>query len=216
MTRVSLPLTLVALFAAPELTCAVEPARIGSVDKQLFSRHVVPLFSRLGCNAGACRGSVKGQNGFRLSLFGANPTLDHSLLLREFAGRRLNPFEPEKCLLLLKAEDLGATGMLERTIVMVLGEMGRTPKINKDAGRDYWGTCQSVLVAGGGFAGVTVVGATDKHAAYAVDKYYQVESFGRTIYHLLGIDPDQTLYALDNRPHRLIGEDTPLIKEAIA
>ncbi|MCE9564208.1 MAG: DUF1501 domain-containing protein [Planctomycetes bacterium] len=113
-------------------------------------------------------------------------------------------------------EDLSATGMLERTIVMVLGEMGRTPKINKDAGRDHWGTCQSVLVAGGGFAGGTVVGATDKHAAYVVDKYYPVESFGRTIYHQLGIDPDQTLYALDNRPHRLIGEDTPLIKEAIA
>ncbi len=113
-------------------------------------------------------------------------------------------------------EDLHTTGLLEKTIVMVLGEMGRTPKINKDAGRDHWGTCQSVLVAGGGFKGGTVVGATDKHAAYVTDKYYKVESFGRTIYHLLGIDPDQTLYALDNRPHRLIGEDTPLIKEVLA
>ena len=112
-------------------------------------------------------------------------------------------------------EDLHDRGLLEKTVVMVLGEMGRTPKINKDAGRDHWGTCQSVLVAGGGFKGGCVVGATDKHAAYVTDKYYKVESFGRTIYHLLGIDPDQTLYALDNRPHRLIGEDTPLIKEAL-
>ncbi len=113
-------------------------------------------------------------------------------------------------------EDLDATGLLEKTVVMVLGEMGRTPKINKDAGRDHWGTCQSVLVAGGGFKGGAVVGATDKHAAYVTDKYYKVESFGRTLYHLLGIDPDQTLHALDNRPHRLIGEDTPLIREALA
>ena len=113
-------------------------------------------------------------------------------------------------------EDLHASGLLEKTIVMVLGEMGRTPKINKDAGRDHWGTCQSVLVAGGGFKGGTVVGATDKHAAYVTDKYYKVESFGRTIYHQLGIDPDQTLLSIDNRPHRLIGEDTPLIKEALA
>ena len=56
----------------------------------LFSRHVIPLFSRLGCNAGSCHGAVKGQNGFRLSLFGAEPAADHQRLLRESAGRRLN------------------------------------------------------------------------------------------------------------------------------
>lgn len=93
---------------------------------------------------------------------------------------------------------------------LVLGETGRTPKSNKDSGRDHWGTCQSVLIASG-----CVVGTTDKHAGYAVDRYYKVESFGRTVYHLLGIDPDQTVYGIDNRPLRLIGEETPLIKEAI-
>jgi hypothetical protein len=113
-------------------------------------------------------------------------------------------------------EDLDDRGLLDRTIVMLLGEMGRTPKINKDAGRDHWGTCQSVLVAGGGFTRGNVVGATDAHAAFVVDKYYRVESFGRTIYHLLGIDPDQTLYSTENRPHKLIIEDAPLIKEALA
>ncbi|MGE3808127.1 MAG: DUF1501 domain-containing protein [Gemmataceae bacterium] len=112
-------------------------------------------------------------------------------------------------------EDLHERGLLERTIVCVLGEMGRTPKINKGAGRDHWGTCQSVLVAGGGFQKGTVVGATDAHAGYVVDKYYKVESFGRTIYHLLGIDPDQTLYTQDNRPLKLIVDEAPLIKEAL-
>ncbi len=113
-------------------------------------------------------------------------------------------------------EDLDDRGLLDRTIVAVLGEMGRTPKINKDAGRDHWGTCQSVLVAGGGFARGKVVGATDKHAAYVTDNYYKVESFGRTVYHLLGINPDQVLYSTENRPHKLIVDDTPLIKEALA
>jgi Protein of unknown function (DUF1501) len=112
-------------------------------------------------------------------------------------------------------EDLHASGLLKRTIVAVLGEMGRTPKINKSAGRDHWGTCQSVLVAGGGFKGGTVVGATDKHAAYVVDRYHKVESFGRTLYHLLGIDPDRTMYTLEGRPLRLIVEDAPLIKDAL-
>src|SRR6185436_18852093 len=68
-----------------------------------FSRHVVPLFSRLGCNAGACHGAVKGQNGFRLTLFGADPGLDHARLVREFGGRRLNVQVPDASLLLLKA-----------------------------------------------------------------------------------------------------------------
>jgi hypothetical protein len=93
--------------------------------------------------------------------------------------------------------------------------MGRTPKINSGAGRDHWGTCQSVLVAGGGFKGGTVVGATDDKAAYVVEKRYKVESFGRTIYHLLGIDPDQELYTTANRPMKIILEDAPLIEEAL-
>lgn len=67
-----------------------------------FSRHVIPLFSRLGCNAGTCHGKVKGENGFRLSLFGVAPEEDHSNLLREFAGRRVNLANIDASLLLLK------------------------------------------------------------------------------------------------------------------
>jgi hypothetical protein len=84
------------LHAGPETRTAV-PAQ------PLFSRHVVPVFSRLGCNAGSCHGAVQGQNGFRLTLFGADPALDHARLLREFGGRRLNLTEPDASLLLLKA-----------------------------------------------------------------------------------------------------------------
>ncbi|OAI51183.1 hypothetical protein AYO44_17215 [Planctomycetaceae bacterium SCGC AG-212-F19] len=113
-------------------------------------------------------------------------------------------------------EDLDERGLLKTTIVVLLGEMGRTPKINKSSGRDHWGTCQSVLVAGGGFKGGTVVGGTDKIAAYATEKPYKVESFGRTIYHLLGIDPSQELYTTSNRPLKIILEEAPLIQEALA
>lgn len=82
------------LHAADEPALPTEPR---------FSRHVVPLFSRMGCNAGACHGAVKGQNGFRLTLFGADPALDHARLVREFGGRRLNFHDPDASLLLLKA-----------------------------------------------------------------------------------------------------------------
>src|SRR5437660_4820344 len=78
-------------------------AQVAPSAEPRFSRHVVPLFSRLGCNAGSCHGAVKGQNGFRLTLFGADPALDHARLVREFGGRRLNVQEPDASLLLLKA-----------------------------------------------------------------------------------------------------------------
>lgn len=68
----------------------------------LFTRHVIPVFSRLGCNSGSCHGAVQGKGGFRLSLFGANPEIDHQRLLREVGGRRLDLQNPAGSLLLLK------------------------------------------------------------------------------------------------------------------
>ena len=67
-----------------------------------FNRHIVPLFSRLGCNLGSCHGAVNGQGGFRLSLFGGNPEADHVALLRELSGRRIDRLNPEASLLLHK------------------------------------------------------------------------------------------------------------------
>lgn len=92
------------LLRAGEIEAAEsKPAGAALPAKPLFSRHIVPLFSRLGCNAGTCHGTVPGKNGFRLSLFGADPALDHARLLREFGGRRLNLIAPEQSLLLHKA-----------------------------------------------------------------------------------------------------------------
>jgi len=82
-----------------------------------FTRHVEAVFSRLGCNGGTCHGAVKGQNGFKLSLFGADPASDYDRLLRDFAGRRLNLIEPESSLLLLKATGQAAHQGGKRTSV---------------------------------------------------------------------------------------------------
>lgn len=115
-------------------------------------------------------------------------------------------------------EDLDDRGLLETTIVVALGEMGRTPKARdtKSFGRDHWAHAQFVLVAGGGFKAGQVVGATDRQAAYVKDKEYRVASLGKTLYHLLGLDPDHELMTPDDRPLKLITEDVPLIKEALA
>lgn len=83
-----------ALLLAPTFARAEEPS---------YQRHVSALFSKLGCNAGNCHGAVKGQNGFRLSLFGADPDGDYARLMREFGGRRINLTDPSASLLLRKA-----------------------------------------------------------------------------------------------------------------
>lgn len=115
-------------------------------------------------------------------------------------------------------EDLDERGMLDSTIVIATGEMGRTPKTapGKPYGREHWAASQIVLVAGGGFKPGVVVGATDQDAAYVKDKEYKVASLGKTLYHLLGLDPDHELFTPDNRPLKLIVEDVPLIKEVLA
>lgn len=114
--------------------------------------------------------------------------------------------------------DLDERGLLDTTMVIALGEMGRTPEVNKNglAARDHWAPAQFVFAAGGGFQRGAVVGATDEKAAYVKDREYKVTSLGKTIYHLLGLNPDHELYTTDNRPLKLITEDVPLIREAIA
>ncbi|HYT90810.1 MAG TPA: DUF1501 domain-containing protein [Gemmataceae bacterium] len=132
------------------------------------------------------------------------------------AGRQqIPPFDMALSALL---EDLDARGLLDTTIVLALGEMGRKPQCGTQAraGRDHWDYAQFVLAAGGGFRRGTVVGATDRRGEQVTDAFYKIESFGRTLYHLLGIDPNQTVYTPEGRPMRLIAEDAPLIREALA
>ncbi len=115
-------------------------------------------------------------------------------------------------------EDLDDRGLLHSTIVLALGEIGRKPKCGTaaNAGRDHWDYAQFVLAAGGGFRRGCVVGATDKLGEQVTDNFYKIESFARTLYHLLGIDADRIVNTLSNRPIKLIAEDAPIIKEALA
>jgi hypothetical protein len=97
-------------------------------------------------------------------------------------------------------EDLDQRGRLDETLVVLLGEFGRTPRINKDAGRDHWGLCQSVLLAGGGIRSGQVYGSSDRIGAYpALDPVDPVDIHA-TIYHCLGLDPQQLLYDHLRRP----------------
>jgi len=96
--------------------------------------------------------------------------------------------------------DLHQRGLLDSTLVVIMGEMGRTPRVNARAGRDHWSMCQSVLFAGGGIKPGQVVGASDKHAAYPTTEPYGVEDVLFTIFTLMGINPKKIYYTPLGRP----------------
>ena len=108
--------------------------------------------------------------------------------------------------------DLKERGSLDNTLVVCLGEFGRTPKINKDAGRDHWSFAMSVMMAGAGIPGGQVVGATDVKGYYANENVYRPEDFAASLYTKLGVRHDQVLNTPVGRPVQLVDKGS-LIKE---
>jgi hypothetical protein len=104
-------------------------------------------------------------------------------------------------------EDLHSRGLQDDVAVVVWGEFGRTPKINKDAGRDHWARVSMAMLAGGGFRTGQVIGATDKDAAEAKDRPVHVQEVLATLYQHLGIDPDTTVPDRSGRPMYLLDRE---------
>jgi hypothetical protein len=96
--------------------------------------------------------------------------------------------------------DLSERGLLEETLVIAMGEFGRTPKLNTRGGRDHWPRVFSVVLAGGGVVGGQVVGSSDRVGESPHDNPITPNDLARTIYTLLGIDPDHELHTADGRP----------------
>jgi hypothetical protein len=101
-------------------------------------------------------------------------------------------------------EDLQERGLLEETLVLLLGEFGRTPRFNKDAGRDHWPYCYSMVLAGGGIRGGMVYGASDKIGAHPAANPVGPQDLVATFYHCQGIDSHTVIYDLENRPYQLV------------
>ena len=106
-------------------------------------------------------------------------------------------------------EELDQRGLLDTTLVLWMGEFGRTPKINEKASRDHWPDCYTVLLAGGGVKRGFVYGESDETASYPTKDPVRPDDLAATIYHLLGIDPHTEVYAANNRPV-LISEGNPV------
>jgi hypothetical protein len=106
-------------------------------------------------------------------------------------------------------EDLEARGLLDSTLVVAMGEFGRTPKINGSAGRDHWPDCYSAVLAGGGVRGGAVYGASDRIGAYPALDPVTPADLAATVFWRFGIDPHQELRDQTDRPFRL-SEGQPL------
>ena len=113
--------------------------------------------------------------------------------------------------------DLDQRGMLDETLVLVLSEHGRTPKINsaKGGGRDHWSQAYSAVMAGGGIGRGRVIGRTDKIAGTVAERPISPKDVLATVYHLLGIDPETLLHDRTNRPLPLV-QNASVIAEALA
>jgi hypothetical protein len=97
-------------------------------------------------------------------------------------------------------EDLSNRGLLDETLVVWMSDMGRTPRINREAGRDHWSFCYSILLAGGGIRGGQVYGSSDRAAAYPSTNPVSPADVAATIYHCLGIDPRSHIQDQQGRP----------------
>jgi uncharacterized protein (DUF1501 family) len=100
--------------------------------------------------------------------------------------------------------DLADRGLLASTLVVVTGEFGRTPRINRNAGRDHWGPAFTVALGGGGIHGGRVVGRSDARAERPAGDPHGPEDLAATMYHLLGIDPNDEFYTPEGRPVRIV------------
>ena len=98
-------------------------------------------------------------------------------------------------------EDLAVRGLLDETLVVWFGEFGRTPRFNGGGGRDHWGPCFSLALAGGGIRGGVVYGSSDKQGAYPVDGRVAACDLLATVFHCLGYDPDTEVHDSLGRPH---------------
>jgi len=130
----------------------------------------------------------------------------HANNFNQLKNNLLPPFDRGLAALL---DDLHQRGLLDETLVVCLGEFGRTPRINNQAGRDHWAACNSVVLAGGGIRGGQVYGASDRSAAYPATNPLSPADIAATIYHTLGIDIHTELHDRVGRPLPL-ATGTPL------
>ena len=131
----------------------------------------------------------------------------HKTIFKSYKGSQMAALDQGLAALI---QDLDQRGLLDSTLVLCLGEFGRTPKVNKDAGRDHWPHAMSILTAGAGVPRGQVLGATDAKGYYASENVHSPEDFAATLYTKMGIDPTQHMVTNTGRPVQLVNGGRPI------
>jgi hypothetical protein len=128
---------------------------------------------------------------------------DHHAKIFESLDKKLPVFDQGFAAMI---NDLAGRGLLQDTLVLCMGEFGRTPKVNKDVGRDHWGHAGVMLFAGAGVRGGSIIGATDKNGSFVTDRPVRPADVCYTVYEALGIDPRKQLRTPEGRPVEILDE----------
>jgi hypothetical protein len=107
-------------------------------------------------------------------------------------------------------KDLDDRGLLDETLLLVMGEMGRTPKVNSRGGRDHWSFCSNILMTGAGVKQGYVHGHSDKIGAYPADRPVGPEALIATVYAAMGLDTTMSIHDPSNRPHPIAQRGNPV------
>lgn len=190
----------VSLLAAPEVRKAFDVTNADERTQERYGKNSFGWSLLM-----AYRLIESGVNMVQVNL-GNNETWDmHGDIFYRMKEKLLPPTDRALCALM---DDLQLSGLLETTLIVVGSEFGRTPRLENNAnfphpGRDHWGAVQSVLFAGGGIPGGTIVGSSDKLGAYPASNPQTPENMAATIYHALGIPSTAALYDESDRPHQI-------------
>ena len=130
---------------------------------------------------------------------------DHHAKIYEGLDKKLPEFDQGFSAFI---RDMESHGLLQDTLIVAMGEFGRTPKINDKGGRDHWGRAGSLIFAGAGVKGGNVIGSTDKNGAFVTDRPVRPADVAWTVYDALGIDPTKELHTPEGRPVSILAEGT--------
>jgi hypothetical protein len=186
------------ILAAPEVRRLFEVHKEPERVRERYGKH------RLGQSLLLARRLVEGGVNFVAAFDGQRNGQDANWDSHEkLFPRHRELIPPSDQALSALIEDLDARGLLDSTLVVALSEFGRTPKINKSAGRDHWPDCYTALLAGGGVTGGAVLGASDKIGAYPIADPVTPAEMAATIFWRFGIEPATEVIDQTGRPFRL-------------
>jgi hypothetical protein len=183
---------------SPEAQNAFAIEREGEKLRDLYGRH------EFGQSCLLARRLVESGVRFVTVNFGG---WDHHAKIFDNLDKKLPIFDQGLSALI---NDMSERGSLSETLILVMGEFGRTPKVNKDAGRDHWGRAGSMIFAGAGVRAGKVIGASDKDGAFVVDQPVRPPDVVATVYQALGIDPAKVLHTPEGRPVEILDQGTNL------